>query len=403
MDQYKPYLEWIENYYPRSLKLVREWSNINSFTSNTEGLAEMARVLQRDFSPLGGEQTLIPLAPRKVLGSGGKTIEIPVGNALQIRKRPKAPIQVFLAGHMDTVYPPSSLFQRVEEINATTWKGPGVTDMKGGLVIMLTALSALENTPLADQIGWEVLINPDEEVGSVSSAYLFEQAAKRHQVGLIFEPAFSDGAFVSGRKGSATYTIIARGKAAHSGRDFSQGRSAIYALSQFMSELELTNHPESGFSVNVGFVEGGGPVNIVPDFALCKVNIRSTDSEKIQNFIHHLNRIADQCRKREGIQIEVHADTERLPKPFDKKTQILFNQFAECAGELKIAFQLRESGGVCDGNILSQSGLPTIDSLGVVGGQIHTHEEFIVLPSLVERAKLTLLFLLKQADKERYV
>jgi glutamate carboxypeptidase len=272
--------------------------------------------------------------------------------------------------------------------------------MKGGLAVMLISLLALERSPYAENIGWQVLINPDEEVGSLSSAHLFEQAAKKCQVGLIFEPAFSDGAFVSGRKGSASYTVIARGKAAHSGRDFSQGRSAIYAIAHYMNILETMNHPESGFTVNVGFIEGGGPVNIVPDFALCKVNIRSSDPDKMKGFLQVLEDIAVQCRQRDGIQIEITQDTLRLPKPFDEKTQKLFKDFEACAKNLHIPFQLRESGGVCDGNILSAAGLPTIDSLGVVGGQIHTHDEFIHLPSLIQRAQLTTQYLLKLASQE---
>ncbi len=399
MDKFKQHLDWLDSRYTHSLELLQLWCSINSFSSNVEGLDAIALALQKEFSTLGGEQKWITLPPRIDIGPGGKAKEMASVKALHITKRPNAPIRFLLAGHMDTVYSPLSSFQKVEKIDEGSWKGPGVADMKGGLIIMLNALSGLEKSPFAEKIGWELLINPDEEVGSVGSAYLFEEAAKRNHAGLIFEPSFSDGAFVSARKGSASYTIIARGKAAHSGRDFFQGKSAIYALSQFIAELEKTNHPESGFIVNVGYIEGGGPVNIVPDFALCKVNIRSTKDDKIKNFIHTLNQIATLTQQREGIKIELHQNTERLPKPLDKKTGLLFDHLKECANELKIPFQLRESGGVCDGNILSHAGLPTIDSLGAIGGQIHTHDEFILLSSLVERAKLTLLFMLTAQEK----
>jgi glutamate carboxypeptidase len=401
MNTYQPSLRWIEEQFQTSLSLVKSWSNINSYTENTEGLTKLLDRLQKDFSILEGEQTVIPLASRNHVGTLGKKVEIPVGKALRIKKRPEAALQVLLAGHMDTVYPPTSHFQKVTEVNTTTWKGPGVTDMKGGLAVMLMALAAFERTPEAYKIGWEIIINPDEEIGSVSSEYLFEEAAKRHYAGLIFEPAFADGAFVSARKGSANFTIVIHGVAAHSGRDFIKGKSAIYALAQFITALELANHPESGFSVNVGWIEAGGPVNIVPDLALCKVNIRSTDTEKIERFMSTLEELAVLCRLREGIEIEIIQDTMRLPKPFDLKNQQLFQQFETCAEELRIPFQLKESGGVCDGNILSHAGLPTIDSLGVVGGQIHTHDEFLILESLTQRAQLTALYLMKLGSENK--
>lgn len=402
-SSYHPYLRWIEEQLPHSLSLLKSWANTNSYTNNLEGLAIQLSLLKEEFSKLGGKQQVLSLPPRIVVDKEGKLSKIPVGQALTIRKRPEAPIQVLLAGHMDTVYPPSSSFQTVIETNTQSWVGPGVTDMKGGLIVLYTALATLERTPFAHQIGWEVIINPDEEVGSVSSESLFLEAAQRHQVGLIFEPAFHDGYFVRSRKGSANYTIVTQGQAAHAGRDFSQGKSAIYALAHFIQELEKFNDPELGLNVNVGFIQGGGPVNIVPDFALCKINIRSCEAAKMQTFQRTLEGIAHSCMTREGIRFGITQETFRLPKPFDQKTEQLFNQIAQVADELQIPFQWRDSGGVCDGNILSHAGLATIDSLGVVGGHLHTHAEYIDLYSLTQRAQLTALYLMKLATKELYV
>lgn len=395
-----PHLKWIDSQASYLHHLVRTWSNINTYSYHVEGLATLLNVLKRDFLGLEGEMHFISLPPRQLIETKGERREQALGQVLRIRKRPHAPIQILLAGHMDTVYPPSSTFQTVHEKDHQTWVGPGVTDMKGGLAILLVTLAALERSPYAEQIGWEVLINPDEEIGSPGSAYLFEEAARRNHIGLIFEPSFPDGAFVSSRKGSATYSVIVKGRSAHVGRDFSEGRHAIYALSQFIQKVEQLNKPDKGVIVNVGYIEGGGAVNIVPDLATCRINMRTSNMDDILSMQRNLEDIASLCQQREGIHLSIINETQRLPKPFTPNLQALFNLYADCAHDLHIPFQLRETGGVCDGNITSGAGLPTLDSIGAVGGHIHTHEEYLFLPSLVERTKLASLFLFKLATKE---
>lgn len=400
MHRYLATLKWIESQYESMVALVKKWSNINSYSENLAGLGEMLSVLKEDFKELEGEFTIHTLSPRLIIGSRGNRVEMPLGQALSIKKRPHAPIQVFLSGHMDTVYPPSSHFQIVEQLDQETLRGPGVTDLKGGLAIMLKALQALENSPYASQIGWEILLNPDEEIGSIGSKPLFEEAAKRHHVGLIFEPAFADGALVSARKGSANYTIIVRGQAAHAGRDFSIGRSSIYAIAHIIREIEELNHNDKGTTVNIGHIEGGGPINIVPDLAICRLNIRATSAQEMITIENLIEQIINRYKQQEEMHFELIEDTSRLPKPFDAQTQELFHGYQTCAEKLKIPFHIRESGGVCDGNILSAAGLPTIDSVGAVGGHIHTEEEYLLLPSLIERCQLVTLFLFKLATGE---
>lgn len=400
MQSLIPYLSWIESQFGYIQNLVKDWSNINSFSSNLDGLSRLLERLRQDFACLNGEEEIIKLPPRILYHPNGQVSQQALGLALRICKRPKAPIKVLLAGHMDTVYPPTSSFQSVQEKDSSTWIGPGVTDMKGGLAILLITLAALERSPFANEIGWEVLINPDEEIGSPGSAFLFEEAAKRNQIGLVFEPSFPDGAFVSARKGSSSYSIFVKGKSSHVGRDFAAGSHAIYALAEFIQEAEKLNRPDQGTIVNVGFIEGGGPINIVPDLAVCRLNMRSSDPEEIIEFKSKLEQIALHCQRRSGISFTLVNESQRLPKPYDDKLHALFGLYAACSRDLNKPFSLRETGGVCDGNILSQAGLATLDSIGALGGHIHTHEEYLFLPSLVERAQLTLLLLLRLATKE---
>lgn len=400
MELYQKHLEWINTQQERMIDLVSSWANINSHSDNLDGLAKMLSALKTAFSFLEGEIRVIPLPSRQKINSKGEIIEISNGEALSITKHPNAPIKIFLAGHMDTVYPTTSPFQTVELIEKNMMRGPGVADMKGGLVIMLKALQALEKSPFAGKIGWEVLINPDEEVGSQGSASLFTASAQQNVLGLLFEPAFSDGSIVSARKGSANFTVVARGKAAHAGRDFHLGRNAIIGLSRFMVAAANLSDLDRGITVNIGHIEGGEAVNIVPDLAICRLNARITSMEDWSKFKLNLQKCIDDSNVDEGISLVLFEQVSRKPKPFDAKNQELFASVKKCASDLGCDLQWKPSGGVCDGNILSAAGLPTIDSLGAIGGHIHTHDEWLLLSSLTERATLVAYFLMKVANGE---
>jgi glutamate carboxypeptidase len=400
MYRYLDCLKWIDSQESILFNLVDKWANINSGSDNLAGLAQMLSTLQDDFAVLKGKPLIYSLPARKVIGKQGQAHEVPLGQALSFRKRPQAPIQVFLGGHMDTVFSISHPFQKTERLDQDTLRGPGVADLKGGLAILLKAMEAFEKSSYADQIGWEIFFNPDEEIGSIGSAPLFKEAAKHYHVGLIFEPSFADGAFVSKRKGSANLTVIAKGKAAHAGRDFHVGRSSIYAIAHLIREIETLNQNTEGTTLNVGQIEGGGPVNIVPDLAICRINIRAKTADSMFQMYQRIHQIIEICKQREGIQLDLIEDYFRLPKPYDPSTQDLFEKLKACADQLDLPFLLRESGGVCDGNILAEGGLPTLDSVGAIGGKIHTDEEYVSLPSLTQRAKLICLFLLKLASYE---
>lgn len=398
MPTYTPYLDWIDTQYDVLLQRIKKWVACNSFSYNLEGLSQLLHLLQQDFACLQGTCEQLALPPFKKLTLQGTVESQHLGQALRIRKRPEAPLQVLLGGHYDTVYPSNSSFQNIMEEQRGIWKGPGVTDMKGGLAILLTTLEALERSPFASQIGWEVLINPDEEIGSPGSTALYQAAAPHHHVGLIFEPAFPDGACVNQRKGSANYALVVKGRSAHVGRDFAQGRSAVFALARVIHALEKFND-DPDLCLNVSEIASQGPLNIVPALATCRINIRSSHVHAMEKFFTQLQQLTQQCSS-EGISMEILQESFRPPKLFDSKTKSVFEAYAQCAHELHIPFQLRETGGVCDGNTLAYAGLPTLDTAGAIGGALHTHDEYLILSSLIERAKLAALFLFKFASQE---
>lgn len=395
MEMYRAHLRWIKTQHEEMVALLQEWSEINSGSSNLEGLQIMLATLKEAFIPLGGAIHEIPLPNHVHINSLGKSEETPVGAALRIQKRPEAPIKVLLVGHYDTVYPKESPFQKTEFLDNNTLRGPGTADMKGGLIIMLKALEALEQSPFASQIGWEVLLNPDEEIGSVSSHHLLRESAQRSHVGLIFEPSFPDGSLASSRRGSSNFTIVSRGRAAHAGRDFHLGHNAITSMARFMLAADSLNDPDQGITVNIGHIEGGGPTNIVPDLAICRLNVRVEQAEHFDAIIEKLTAAA-QAECEEGIELTLHDHGFRPPKPFDRHHQVLFEALRETASScLNLAIRWNPTGGVCDGNTLAAEGLPTIDTLGAVGGNIHTEDEYVHLDSLTKRAMLVACFLMQ--------
>lgn len=403
MQVYSSYLYPLLSKQQRMVEQLKRWANINSWSENPEGLEKMAAVLEEDFSILNGRVERLPLPPRKKIDSRGNRVEIPASPALSIKKREDAPIKILLAGHFDTVYSPESSFQSTERLSDEILRGPGVTDMKGGLVILLHALETFEKSPYAEKIGWEILLNPDEEIGSPSSQQLFIQKAPHFAAGLLFEPAFSDGLLVSERKGSINITLIAHGKAAHVGRDFDKGRNAISALAALLQKIETLNDQQRHITVNVGLFEGGGAPNIVPDLAISQINIRMQNPKDLTMVKKRIQQMIEGFDHLDGITFEWDVLSMKPPKPFNKTNRYLFNALKNCAHELGWELNWQPSGGVCDGNTLASAGLPTIDTLGAVGGHIHTHDEYILTQSLVDRARLSACFLMYMADKNKFL
>jgi glutamate carboxypeptidase len=400
MNDYSPYLDWITSRHDRCIDLLVEWANVNSGTRNLSGLEEMRSLVERELGGLGGEIQTLELEPQKVVDPEGRIARLPLGKALFVRKRPAADLRVFLCIHMDTVYDRDHPFQRCLPVEENELNGPGVADAKGGLLVMITALQALERSPWAAHLGWDVLVNPDEEIGSPGSAPLLQEAARNNHLGLVFEPALPDGTLVSSRKGSGNFVAVIHGRAAHAGRSPDLGKNAINALAEFIVELNAFADARDGILVNVGAVTGGGPVNVVPDLAISRFNVRATRHADQEIFKEHLGALTANISARDGISIEIHGDFARPPKPLEGGSLDLAQHIEHCARDLGIPITWISTGGACDGNNLQAAGLPTIDSLGVKGGNLHSPDELVVLDSLTERARLTALLLMKLASGE---
>jgi glutamate carboxypeptidase len=377
--------------------LVRAWASINSGSYNVTGLRRCTEAVVQEFRGLRGEERWLDLPPQRVMNESGDLVEHALGRAVRITKRAEARRRVLLAIHVDTVYGPDDPFREVTLVEPNTLRGPGVVDAKGGLAVMLAALEALERSPDAAGLGWTVLINPDEELGSPGSGHLFDALAKEHDLGLLFEPALPDGSLAAARRGSGNFTTVVRGRSAHAGRDPHAGRNAIHALAEFIAKLNGMNDVGAGITVNVGRVEGGGAVNVVPDRASCRFNVRVTSPGDREAVEERLKTLVERFNSREGYSLSLHGSFSAPPKPLDSATLRLLEHLADCGRELGIDLAWRDSGGTCDGNRLAAAGLPNVDSLGPRGGGLHSPGEFLLLDSLTERAKLAAMLLMKLA------
>jgi glutamate carboxypeptidase len=376
------------------LDQVLGWAAVNSGSRNLAGLERMADLLVDAFAALPGLIRLERPAKVDAVDSAGRTIEIEHGRHLHLTVRPTAPVQLLFTGHMDTVFGADHAFQATRWLEEGVLNGPGVADMKGGIAVMLAALKAVEQGPSADRIGYEVVINSDEEVGSPASAALLTQAAQGKRAALTYEPAaLPDGTLAGARPGSGNFSFIVHGRSAHAGRNPEDGRNALVAAADLALRLDAVKR--TGLTINPSRIEGGSPTNVVPDLAILRVNLRPADVETqlIAKAV-----IADRIKAvsdEHDVQIEVHGGFGRPPKPLTDEARALFNLVGQAGADLGQTVRWEPSGGVCDGNNIAACGVPVVDTMGVRGGKIHSMEEFLITDSLAERAALSALTILR--------
>lgn len=376
-----------------------DWSAVNSGSRNRAGLDAVRSLLAEAFAVLPDAPVEIPLKPTAEVAADGRVSETPSAPALAVIVRPQAPVQVVLTGHYDTVYPADSRFQTVVTRPDGALHGPGIADMKGGISVMLAALEAFEDHPDAARVGYRVLLSPDEETGSLGSAPVLAEFGRLGHVGLTYEPALSDGTLASGRKGSGNFHIKVSGRAAHAGRDFAIGRNAITAAARIAGVLDALNGQREGVTLNIARIDGGAPLNMVPDNAVLRFNVRFPDAEAADWLRDKIEAALDAGRG-DGLTVELHGGLTRAAKPFNAAQTALFEKVREVGALIGQDIGWKPSGGVCEGNNLFAVGLPNVDTLGVRGGDIHSEAEFAWPDSFVERAQLSALILMKLASGE---
>lgn len=379
------------------LDQVLAWSAVNSGSRNLDGLGRMAGLLANAFASLPGELALLSPQPIEAMAADGRLEPVAHGRHLHVQVRPDAPVQMLFTGHMDTVYGADHSFQSTGWREPGVLNGPGVADMKGGIAVMLAALQAIEGGPDAERIGYEVVINSDEEVGSASSAALLARAARGKIAALTYEPAaLPDGTLAGARPGSGNFSLHVTGRSAHAGRNPEEGRNALVAAADLA--LRLSRLRRTGLSVNPARIDGGSPNNVVPDHAILRVNLRPATPADEEDARLGIDDIVAAIGVDHDVTVHVHGGFGRPPKPLTPQAERLFDLVRRCGADLGQAIGWRASGGVCDGNNIAACGVPVVDTMGVRGGAIHSSDEYLIVDSLVERAQLSALTILRIAS-----
>lgn len=370
------------------LAQVQAWSAVNTGTANLAGLAEQAEMLTEAFAALPGTVELVDPAPVTAIAADGSAFDKPHGQHLVLRVRPQANRRILLTGHMDTVFPAEHPFQRQTWLDGETLNGPGVADMKGGIAVMLHALMAFEASGNASTLGYDVLINSDEETGSLASSALIAELAAGKLAALTYEPAaLPDGTLAHERGGTGNYSITFTGKSAHSGRNPHDGRNAIVAAADLILRLKALETTE--ITINPAKLEGGAANNVVPDHAVLRFNVRPKSITAAEAFDSDLNALLRSIETIHEVGTHRHGGVTRPPKPVDARAQALFDLVRQCGAELGQTIRWQSTGGVCDGNNIAATGVPVVDTMGVRGGAIHSPDEYLIVPSLAERAALS--------------
>lgn len=374
------------------LAQAQSWSAINTGTSNLDGLARMAAILADSFAALPGEVAMVDAAPVVAIDAAGREVQQCFGQHVVLRVRLEAERRLLLTGHMDTVFSADHSFQHQRWIDSDTLVGPGLADMKGGIAVILHALTAFEASPDARRIGYDVLLNSDEETGSLASAPLIEGLARGKFAALTYEPsALPDGTLAHARGGSGNYALVVTGRSAHAGRNPHEGRNAIVAAAALVLGLKGLQSDEC--PVNPARIEGGAANNVVPDHAVVRFNIRPRSPAAAATFEAGLAALVGEVQQAHEVHVHAHGGITRPPKPVDRRAQALFDLVRDCGATLGQTIGWQSSGGVCDGNNIAACGVPVVDTMGVRGGAIHSPDEYLIVSSLKERAALSALVL----------
>ena len=375
------------------------WANINSGSRNADGLDRVLTALEQTVKHLPCTVERVATASSSRIEDDGTEVPLGFAPALQLTLRPEAPIQIVLTGHYDTVFDADSPFRTVGTREDGALHGPGIADMKGGISVMLGALEAFEQHTDKARAGWTVLWSPDEEIGSPGAAPLLAELGARGHLGLTYEPSLPDGSLAGARKGSGNFHIVVRGRSAHAGRAYHEGVNAMAGAARLATALDDLNGQREGVTVNVARISGGAPLNVVADTAVVRFNVRVPDPDAADWILAQIQDLVSRPPI-PGATVELHGGFTRPPKPMDAAQTELFEAVRQAGELLNQTLRWQPSGGVCEGNNLHAAGLPNIDTLGVIGGAIHSDQEYAWPDSFVERAQLSALILCKVASGE---
>ena len=357
------------------LEHMKPFINTDCGTHDVEGVTKVADMIAEKYRALGGWHI------------SRKHLHDDVGPGLLITNRENPDhFDVLLIGHLDTVFPKGTAAERPFKVEGNRAYGPGVSDMKNGVIAIYAALSELSPAVL-DKLSIGVLHNPDEEISSLHSAPWVIETAKKADRVLVCESARTDGSLVSQRKGSGNFILRFKGVASHAGNEPEKGRSAVLEMAHWITELTRFNDYPNGTSVTVGLAKGGSATNVVPEHAEATVDMRFWDNSKFDEIYQALQDMAKKPYV-DGVESTVIVKSHKPAMVMNDGTKALM-QLVEQAGEkIGLPITWKAVGGGSDANYTSSHGIPSLDGFGPIGAGFHTDKEYLEIDSIEQRVAL---------------
>ena len=378
MKEYAAYFEKISSYLtsqtPAMFAFLEEIVRIQSGSHNKAGIDRTADAITRAFQEMQVSTEIIEQRLH--------------GNNLVVRSaaQPSAARQVLLVGHMDTVFPEDTDFNWYKADKEKSY-GPGVVDMKGGLVVGIYALKALDALGFLKQIPLTFVFNSDEEIGSRSSMELIQKEANSSAFAFVLEAGGLENQIVTGRKGNLTIELHVVGKAGHAAFATRSKPSAILEMAHKIIELESLNDFDKGITINVGKIDGGIGSNTIAEFANAQVDFRFVNPSDLKHLEEKVFDIAAKVVIQE-TQSRVDFITGRPPMPQNPGNHGLFETVAGIAERMGYPVKEEFRFGVSDANFIADLNIPVLDGLGPIGGRDHSREEYMIKESLPQRTLL---------------
>jgi glutamate carboxypeptidase len=364
--------------YPDFLADLERLVNTDCGSYTKHGVDAVGRWTAERMRQLGAHVTTHPNA----LGLGDTVIG-------EFQGTDPSGVDLLCIGHMDTVFDEGTAADRPFEVSGGIATGPGVTDMKSGLLAGLYAIgalrTALDGLPLARLV---FIANPDEEIGSPASTPYVRRVAASSDACLVLECARANGDIVSSRKGSIDLEITVTGKAAHAGVEPEKGRSAILEAARLTTDLHALNGRWPGVTVNVGVVEGGTRPNVVAERCQLQVDVRSTTRDGIEAVGAAIAQLCAEARAVPGVAMVVEETSRHMPMEKLERSGHLADRAIALAAGLGIELRDAATGGASDANTTAGMGVPTLDGLGPIGGLDHSPGEYLEVASIVPRTTL---------------
>jgi glutamate carboxypeptidase len=363
-------LEWCESEQGWTLETLERLVRCESPSTDKAALDGCATLVERLCRAAGGRVTRLPRP------DAGDHLLVEFGCGQR---------QLLLLAHYDTVWPVGQIARMPVRLQDGRLFGPGVYDMKAGLVMGLLAMRALQEVGPPPSHRLVFLITSDEEIGSGTSRSAIEEEARRSDAALVLEPALADGRLKTSRKGVGVFTLRAHGISAHAGVDPGRGASAIHEIARQIVAISALQDPERGVSVNAGIVGGGSRSNVIAAEAWAEIDVRiptREDAARVEAFLR------GRTPELPGTRVEVSGGINRPPMERTAAVVALFEQARAVAADLGLAVGEGGTGGASDGNFTGALGVPTLDGLGALGDGAHALHEHVVVDALAPRTAL---------------